>query len=165
MIGERLARLFGTRATPVIGLAAIRDARDLAVIHRTGFERGWDTSEFERLLADRAIVAHAARPAGRGPPTGFILSRLVLDEAEILTVAVEPRARGRGQGRMLLRLHLGRLAAIGTRSVFLEVAEDNEAALRLYLGLGFEEIGRRAGYYARPGRAPAHAIIMRRTLG
>jgi ribosomal-protein-alanine N-acetyltransferase len=156
--------LFRPRAMPVIGPAALRDARDLAAIHGAGFERGWDAGEFERLLADQSVVGHVARPGGRGVASGFVLSRLVVDESEILTIAVDPRARRTGQGRLLLRTHLGRLAALGIRSVFLEVAEDNQPALRLYQSFGFEEVGRRSGYYARRDGAPTTALVMRRDL-
>jgi [ribosomal protein S18]-alanine N-acetyltransferase len=156
--------LFRPRAMPVVGAALPRDARDLAAIHHTGFERGWDASEFERLLADESVLGHVARPGGRGRATGFVLSRLVVDESEILTIAVDPRSRGAGQGRLLLRTHLGRLAALGVRSVFLEVAEDNRPALRLYRSFGFEEVGRREGYYGRRAGAAATALVMRRDL-
>ena len=150
---------------PVVTEARSDDANGLAAIHVTGFERGWDVAEFERLLADRTVLGHLARPGGRGIPTGFALSRLVLDEAEILTVAVLPSARGAGLAKAILRLHFGRLAGRGARSVFLEVAEDNAPAIKLYRGFGFTEVGRRTGYYARPGRPPATAIVMRRPLG
>ena len=137
---------------------------DLAAIHATGFERGWDISEFERLLADRSVVGQASRAGRRPTPTGFVLSRLAADEAEILTVAVHPRWRGAGHATLLLRTHLARLAARGVATLHLEVAEDNAAAVRLYRNLGFEEVGRRRGYYARRGGPPATALIMRRAL-
>jgi [ribosomal protein S18]-alanine N-acetyltransferase len=155
---------FRRRPAPVVLQAALRDAGDLALIHKSGFERGWGRAEFERLLAERTVVAHVTRAGGQGAATGFVLSRLVADEAEILTIAVAKRWRGAGHGRALLRLHLARLAALGVRSLFLEVAEDNGPAVGLYRSLGFEEVGRRAGYYARAGAKPATALVMRRDL-
>jgi len=156
---------FGRQPPPVIADARAGDAAGLAAIHAAGFERGWDAHEFERMLADRLIVAHLARPGGKGAPTGFVLSRVVVDEAEILTVAVAPPARRAGLAALLLRHHLGRLAAAGARKVFLEVAEDNAAALRLYRRHGFGEIARRQAYYARAKGPPATAIVMERALG
>jgi ribosomal-protein-alanine N-acetyltransferase len=155
---------FGKKPPPVIADARPMDATPLAAIHATGFERGWDALEFERLLADRLILAHLARPGGRGTPTGFAMSRVVLDEAEILTVAVAPSARRAGLATTLLLHHLGRLAAGGAKKVFLEVAEDNVAAIRLYQRQGFGEIGRRTAYYARAKGPPATAIVMERLL-
>lgn len=157
--------LFRKAALPVLANATIRDAAGLAAIHATGFERGWDPPEIERLLSDPMVVTHLARGNGGRAPTAFVLSRMVLPEAELMTIAVMPKARGAGIAKRLLRHHLGRLAALGVRTVFLEVAEDNRPGLRLYASLGFEEVGRRAGYYARPGRPPATALVMRREIG
>jgi len=157
--------LFRRGADPVVVDARAGDSRALAAIHSTGFERGWDTTEFEHLLADRAVICHAARPGGNGHPVGFAMSRQVVDEAEILTVAVVTPWRGRGVAKSLMTTHLGRLAGRGVKTLFLEVAEDNIAALRLYRAFGFDEVGRRAAYYTRRGRPPATALIMRRPLG
>jgi len=151
--------LFTRRAPIVVAAARPGDAAVLASIHRSGFERGWDASEFERMLAERSVLAHVAR-RGRSKPLGFALSRLAADEAEVLTVAVLPKARGGGVGTALMRTHLSRLAAAGVRRLFLEVADDNTAALSLYQAFGFEAVGRRPGYYAR-GAARASALIMR----
>ena len=92
------------------------------------------------------------------------MSRLVEDEAEILSVAVAARAQGRGLARNLLTLHLRRLAGLGARTVFLEVDEHNAAALKLYDRAGFGEISRRANYYPGAGGKPAAALILRRDL-
>jgi ribosomal-protein-alanine N-acetyltransferase len=106
------------------------------------------------VLAHRAVSGRAL--------AGFILSRMVVDEAEILSVAVAPRSRSRGLARRLLDLHLRRLAGLGTRSVFLEVEEGNEPALRLYRRAGFRQVGRREGYYQESRGAAA--LILRRDL-
>ena len=117
---------------------------------------------FEGLLLDRNVVAHRAM-LGR-TLVGFILSRIVEDEAEILSVAVAAARRGRGLARLLLNLHLGRLAAFGVRAVFLEVDEDNAAARWLYARAGFQEVGRRAGYYPREDGQASVALVLRRDL-
>ena len=109
---------------------------------------------------DRNVVAH--RATVRGFLVGFILSRLVLDEAEILSVAVASARRGRGLARQLLDTNLRRLAARGTRSVFLEVDEANMPARRLYRGAGFRDVGRRESYYSTA--QDSAALILRRDL-
>ncbi len=101
------------------------------------------------MLADRHVVAHRALCGSK--LGGFIMTRLVIDEAEILSVAVARAQQGRGIGRQLLTLHLRRLAGLGARTVFLEVDEHNSAAIRLYNRAGFREISRRANYYPGPG--------------
>jgi ribosomal-protein-alanine N-acetyltransferase len=156
-----LKRLFA-RAEPVLSEAGPRDAAAFAALHAASFRRGWSETELEGLLADRSVFAHRAM-AGRSL-AGFIMSRLAADEAEILSVAVNPRRRGHGLGRRLLDLHLRRLASLGTRTVFLEVEEDNRAARRLYDRAGFNEVGRRNGYYARGAGGPGAALVLRRDI-
>ena len=159
MIGF-ISSLFG-RAEPRITEASTRDASAIASLHGSSFRRGWSEQEVEGLLLDRHVIAH--RATGGAKLNGFILSRLVEDEAEILSVAVSERQRGRGLARALLNLHLRRLAGLGARTIFLEVDEHNVPALRLYQHAGFHEISRRPGY--DPGGAPAAtALILRRDL-
>ena len=153
------AKLF-RRTPPAIVDARAGDAAALAALHARSFAQGWSESEFERLLSDKAVVAHVARA---GAPVGFMLSRRAADEAEILTVAVAPAERGRGIARDLLARHLGRLAALGIARVFLEVDDGNRAALKLYARAGFREVGRRQGYYARAQGSGA-ALTLRRDL-
>jgi ribosomal-protein-alanine N-acetyltransferase len=106
---------------------------------------------------------HDALGSGQAP-SGFILSRLVLDEAEILTLAMAPDGRGRGHARSLLAYHLDGLTREGIRVVHLEVEEGNDPALALYRRLGFQEAGRRAGYYRKPDGTRTSALTMSLTL-
>jgi ribosomal-protein-alanine N-acetyltransferase len=156
-----LARLFGT-APPSLSEAGPADAAALASLHAAAFRRGWSEDEMERLLIDRAVVAHRAA-CGR-KVAGFVLSRRAAEEAEILSIAVARRRRGHGLARRLLDLHLRRLAGLGTRAVFLEVDEDNAPARRLYARAGFREVGRRQGYYAQENGRPSTAVVLRRDL-
>jgi ribosomal-protein-alanine N-acetyltransferase len=156
-----LARLFG-RPEPVLTEAGPRDAAAFAALHGASFRRGWSEDEFERLLVDRGVLAHRAALGPR--PVGFIVSRMVAGEAEILSVAVARAQQGRGLARRLLDLHLRRLAGLGVRTVFLEVDDDNVAARRLYARGAFREVGRREGYYPRSGTAAAAALVLRRDL-
>ena len=93
---------------------------------------------------------------------GFILCRVAADEAEVLTLAVLPEARRRGVGGALLTSALALALAWGVRTFFLEVAEDNPAALALYQGAGFGPIGRRPGYYRRASGSVAAIVLSRR---
>ena len=78
---------------------------------------------------------------------GFIVYRVTLDEAEIITVGVHPDARNTGIASAMLGIVIGELKKSGVKSVFLEVAENNTPARKLYKSNGFSEIGVRPKYY------------------
>jgi ribosomal-protein-alanine N-acetyltransferase len=125
-------------------------ADDCERLHGASFAFGWSKIDFENYLTDAHIIADGAVAEGRkGELGGFILSRLTPPDAEVLTFAVDPGRRGAGLGRRILEKHLENLERGGARLVFLEVADDNEAALKLYAREGFKEIGRRENYYQR----------------
>jgi [ribosomal protein S18]-alanine N-acetyltransferase len=160
MIGF-ISTLFA-RGEPAMSEATPRDAAAIAALHAASFRRGWSEPEVETLLLDRAVIAHRVTIANK--ISGFIMSRKAADEVEILSVAVNTRQRGRGLARSLLTLHLRRLAGLGTRTVFLEVDENNTPALRLYDRAGFREVGRRPNYYPAAGGKTATALVLRRDL-
>jgi ribosomal-protein-alanine N-acetyltransferase len=155
------ARLFA-RPEPMLSEAGPRDAPALAALHGASFRRGWSEDEFERLLLDRSVLVHRATLGHQ--PVGFIISRLAAGEAEILSVAVARSHQGRGFARRLLDLHMRRLAGLGVRTIFLEVDDDNLPARRLYARSAFRQVGRRDGYYPRPGSAAGAALVLRRDL-
>ena len=156
------ARLFA-RPEPMLSEAGPRDAPALAALHGASFRRGWSEDEFERLLLDRNVLAHRATLGQQ--PVGFIISRIAAGEAEILSVAVARAQQGRGLARRLLDLHMRRLAGLGVRTIVLEVDDDNLPARRLYARSAFRQVGRRDGYYPRPGSAAGAALVLRRDLG
>ena len=153
-----IARLFGQSA-PALSEARPNDASAISALHTASFQRGWGEDEVYRLLIEKTVVTHRAM---RGTTMiGFILSRMAAGEAEILSVAIAQRQRGRGFSQPLLDLHLRRLAGLGTRAVFLEVDEHNAAARALYRRAGFRDVGRRRSYY----QSGASALVLRRDLG
>jgi len=158
---EWIRRQFA-RGEPTLSEASRRDAAAIAELHAASFRRGWSDGEIELLLTGRNALAHRAM-VGR-KLAGFILSRLVAGEAEILSVAVASSQRSRGLARRLLDLHLRRLAGLGAETVFLEVDEDNVPARRLYARADFREVGRRAGYYLQSAGQAATALVLRRDL-
>ncbi len=136
----------------------------LAALHALCFEEAWDAASLARILAMPGALAFLAAPdpANDNPealPLGFILARVGGGEAEILTIGVDPAARGRQIGRRLLETAASAAVAAGADALFLEVAEDNAAALRLYERFGFYLVGMRPAYYRR-----GDARIAARTL-
>jgi len=137
------------------------DAAALASVHAEAFDEAWSAEALRALLDSPGVFALAAEGA-RGP-IGFILIRIAAQEAEILTLATASPHRRHGVARALVR-GAAELAAIGGAEVlFLEVAEDNDAALALYDSEQFADVGRRAGYYAR-GVGRLDARVLRRDL-
>ena len=131
-------------------------AEALAAIHAAAFPP-------EEVWSSKVISLHLGLPGGFGlidARGGLILARTIMDEAEILTLAVLPEVRRQGLGRDLLRAAMHQAAATDAHTMFLEVAEDNTPARRLYASLGFIEVGRRKRYYANGD----DALVMRVAL-
>ena len=103
------------------------------------FPDPWDSAAIAALLATPGTFAFHAHD-------GFVLARVAAEEAEILTLAVLPAARGKGLGRALLQAAIAHARARGAQSMFLEVGVENPSALALYAGLGFARVGLRKAY-------------------
>ncbi len=147
-------------ATPL----TLNDADAAAELHSDAFARPWSAEEFATLLGQEGSFGFAVRRVGHpdAPPAGFVLARNVADEAEILTIAVDKRLRGRGIGRQLMDAVLQHLYAERARCLFLEVDEENQPALKLYKRLRFEEVGRRPAYYSDRSGKRTSALVLRR---
>ncbi len=154
----------GKPSLPVIRPLRVSKAEDCARLHAAGFAHPWSAEEIARLIADPVTLSAAALDAANGRLRGFALARRAADEAEVLTIAVEPAWRGRGVGRALMADALRQAANAGVKAMFLEVDEENAAALALYRALGFVQVGERPGYYRRADGSRALALVMRRNL-
>jgi ribosomal-protein-alanine N-acetyltransferase len=141
------------------------NAMHLARIHAETFHRPWSDEDFQALLLEDKVFGFIAREEGNpgAPPGGFVLARLVLDEAEILTIGVLPQLQRRGIGHALMDAALRHLHNARATTLFLEVDELNKPALELYRRLGFKQVGKRPGYYeTAAGRSTG--LTMRRDL-
>lgn len=115
--------------------------------------RAWTVAEFSSLLADRSCIT-------LGDARAFALVRVVLDEAELLMLATHPDHQRRGLARALMNRWHRHAQDRGALRGLLEVASDNRPAKRLYESSGYEVIGLRRGYYARPDGPAADAVLM-----
>jgi Fur family ferric uptake transcriptional regulator len=152
-------------ATPPVRIrtCGMRHAGTLARLHALAFDAAWDVATFKELMAFPGALAFAAGPGGLGlqrapEPWGLILGRVVADEAEILTLGVAPERRRLGIARRMIDKLCRVAGKRGAHRLYLEVAESNGAARALYARLGFQELGRRRGYYECPGAAAEDAI-------
>lgn len=126
------------------------------------FGEAWTRRQVEDTLLLPGTACMLAGPTGEPPApgesvTGFALTRCLLDEEELLLLAVDPRWRRRGIGRLLLDRVIADARARGIARLFLEMRDGNDAA-RLYAGAGFAQVGRRADYYRRGSGGPFDAI-------
>src|ERR1700722_10138684 len=112
-------------------------SEECAAVHASAFAHPWPTDEIAALLGRSSTIGSAALDPSTNRLRGFALSRLAADEAEILTIAVDPGWRHRGVGRDLLREHLQRAALAGAKALFLEVDGENVPAIKLYRRFGF----------------------------
>lgn len=141
--------------------AGAADAEAMARVHARAFTHGWSAHEIGGFMEGHGAYALVAE-ADDGQLGGFILCRAIAGEAEVLTLAVDPDHRRLGLGRALVEA-AAKLAAPSCEALFLEVADDNVAAIGLYQGAGFARVGVRHDYYEHPeGRRDA--IVMRRDL-
>ncbi|WP_299353899.1 GNAT family N-acetyltransferase [uncultured Shimia sp.] len=132
---------------------------DLASIYAAAFPQGraWKTTEFDTLLeSPHCFLVTCDR--------GFALGRVILDEAELVTIATHPDAQGNGIGRQCLKMFQEESAAQGATSAFLEVASDNLVALHFYESEGWYKTRTRRGYYTRNDGSAADALLMGKSL-
>lgn len=143
-------------------------AQLMAVMDRAfdpAFGEAWNRGQCLGILSLPDVwLSFAEVTSGADPrPVGFTLSRLLIDEAELLLLAVEPGARGRGIGAALVERTVAIARQRGARRLLLEMRDGN-AALGLYARAAFEEIGRRRGYYRGAGGQLYDALTLARRI-
>ena len=119
----------------------------------------WNRQQFFDSLSS---ASHCTVLEQSGQLIGFCILQTVLDEANLLLMAIDPPQHGKGYGKLLLAQSL---EALGARCVmvFLEVRVSNQAAIGLYDKLGFHQVGTRRGYYpTATGREDAQVMALTR---
>ncbi len=101
--------------------------------------------------------------ARRDSAVGFALSRVIMDECELMLLAVNAGSQRAGIGQDLLAGIIADARAAKAKSVFLEVRSGN-SAITLYSSAGFVEVGRRRGYYRGPSGETFDALTYRLVL-
>lgn len=132
---------------------------DLAALHDRCFThpRPWGAAEFSDLIAGPGAYLCGDR-------AGFALGRAIGGEAELLTLAVAPDVRRQGLGRALLAAFEAEARTRAADTAFLEVAADNAPARALYAGAGYDQAGRRPGYYTATDGSRIDALVLRKPL-
>ena len=134
-----------------------REVPQVAELEKLCFSQPWSeksvAGELDNPLALWLVAMEGDRLAG------YVGSQTVMDETDMMNLAVAPQFRRQGVGEALVNALTASLKELGSRCLTLEVRDSNEAARALYGKLGFAEVGRRRGYYRDPRE---DALIMRK---
>ncbi len=127
-----------------------QDIDQLIAIEELCYDHPWPREAFEEAI-ERDDVGISLVAEDEGLIVGFLSGMAVVDEFRLHNIAVHPDFRGRGVGRGLIEAVESLCRQRHFRRILLEVRKGNEAARRLYLGLGFEAAGTRKDFYG-PGQ-------------
>lgn len=120
------------------------------------FGEAWTRSQCAGILPMTGVKLVLARD-GRGEAVGFALYRTIVDDAELLLLAVDPQVQRKGVGRKLLNSFIDDARATGAERIHLEVRDGNPA-VRIYQAAGFEQANRRTNYYRGRGGGAFDAL-------
>ena len=129
-------------------------AKNMADLHMQGFEKSWSQQEFKNHIDNPldTVLGYF----GQDTLCGFVVLRCQHDQAEILTIIMDEKYQSKGLAKNLLQQVEQGAAKQGVDVVFLEVAKDNLAAIKLYQSTGYYQCGIRPHYYKRAqGRVDA----------
>ncbi|WP_213071310.1 ribosomal protein S18-alanine N-acetyltransferase [Acinetobacter sp. BIGb0102] len=142
----------------MIRLMQERDLERVAAIERLVQTHPWSKQQFQESLASYQCTVYEQA----NQVVGFCILQPVLDEANLLLMAIHPSQQGKGLGYTLLDDSIQQLKN-NPIQIFLEVRESNTAAIRLYEKTGFHQIDLRKNYYPNPDGSREHAVIMVKT--
>lgn len=139
----------------MIRLMQSTDLRRVTEIEQQVQSHPWTYTLFQDALQHYQCTVYELQ----GQVVGFCILQPVLDEANLLLMAVDPAQQGKGLGYCLLEHSIALLTNVPVQ-IFLEVRESNRAAIALYEKSGFHQIDKRHNYYPAPKGQREHAIIM-----
>lgn len=142
--------------------AKLYDVPAISRIEQESFDSPWSADEITKDVMSKDGSIYVAVIESDGEKAGYAEMRTVAGEAQIYNIVIDRAFRGKGLGEMLLRHLIDKAKETGCSLVTLEVRGGNEAAMELYHKLGFKEVGRRRGYYAKGGE---DAVLMDLALG
>lgn len=133
--------------------------KKIAEIERECIPDGWSEKAFRDALCSENSLIFAA--VCDGETIGFLNGSFVLDEAELLNIAVSAEYRRNGAASELLGRFERELLSLEVKTVFLEVREKNTFAIRFYAKYGYTQNGLRKNYYCSP---TDNAVLMAKLL-
>ena len=142
----------------------LADVELVASLHGRCFFDAWDPKTISEILKMAGAFGLVSRGAGAQSISGFAIARVAAEECELLTLGVAPESRAIGFGAQLLQATMTRAVVEKAKWIFLEVSENNLAALRLYKSYGFVKVGNRPQYYENADGTRSDAYTMRVAL-
>jgi [ribosomal protein S18]-alanine N-acetyltransferase len=130
---------------PLIRSMTQSDLDAVLVIEQTCFPRAWSRASFLAELASERSTSVVVELQGQ--VAGYLCLTVLLDEAEILDVAVDPTMQRSGIGRLLLQWACAEAVRQGATVLRLEVRATSLPAIALYQQFGFVKSGLRKAYY------------------
>lgn len=134
------------------------DSKDVAELEKACFSDPWSEAMVESSFSMETFFGFVAEEEGK--VVGYVGASSVFDTADILLIASSPSFRRKGAAKALLNAVEKEAAERGADRIMLEVDESNDAAINLYLSIGFKTIAERKDYYG----AGKHAYIMEKML-
>ena len=131
------------------------DADDVAALEAKSFVMPWSRENFWRE-AQNELATYIVGELG-GKIVAYAGAWVSFNQAEVMSVAVDPEFRGQGVGTILFGELIKAVKARGATAITLEVRPSNTAAIKLYKNFGLRSVGRRRGYYLDNGE---DALIM-----
>lgn len=136
---------------------SISDVPAVAELERKCFSDPWSersvAAELENPLS-LWLVALLGRTV-----VGYVGSQSVMEQADMMNIAVNPDYRRRGIAESLIERLVAELNDKQVSSLTLEVRASNAPAIALYRKLGFSQVGKRPNYYRNPRE---DALILRK---
>ena len=120
----------------------------IAELEKLCFSDPWSEKSIETELTCRLSLWLVALEGEQ--VVGYVGSQTVIDESDMMNVAVHPDFRRRGIAQALVSALEDALRQRGSRALTLEVRDSNVAAITLYEKMGFRQVGLRKNYYRNP---------------
>ena len=131
------------------------DADAVAAIEEKSFAMPWKRDDFWREATHELATYIVGELDGK--IIAYAGAWVSFNQAEVMSVAVDPDFRGQGVGTLLFGELIKAVKARGATAITLEVRPSNTAAIKLYKNFGLKSVGRRKGYYIDNGE---DALIM-----
>lgn len=130
---------------------------EIAKIQALSFDKSWSETMLKDMFCNEQYSGSVVFKAEQ--MLGFVICSTVLDETEIISIAISPKYRGKALAYKLLEYEIERLQKLMIKKIFLEVNEHNQKAIQLYKSWDFKTISKRKNYYKLSNGKHADGLV------